>query len=193
MILRYKGETEFYRISSLEQNVNIVIVKGDFPHKDKGFSLFLNEFVDYGCSYEEYTTIYREIDGGCEFSNDGSVYVEPTQDVTISVAWNDEDDRCEVRPEEVTVSVSLNGEALEDLTITADEDWKVTYTDCPLTDVYTVDSAEEVEGYDEVSISGTTITYTIPFAPEPTVEESLEEIYNALADIDERVYNLETQ
>jgi len=190
MVLKYKGETQKYPVTFESGNGNTVIIKGDFPHKELGFSLYLNAFVDYGCSYEEFSTIYREVEGGCQFSNDGSVYVEPTQDIVVSVTWNDEDNKCEVRPESVTVNVYLNGEELETLILNDENEWKHTYEGCLLTDSYTLENIEEVEGY-EMSTSGTTIEYTIPFAPEPTIEESLEDIYSALDAIDERVYTLE--
>ena len=41
-----------------------------------GFHL-LNAFGSVYGKYEDYTTLYREVDGGFILSNDGSVYVEP--------------------------------------------------------------------------------------------------------------------
>lgn len=41
-----------------------------------GFQLLTNAGSVYG-KFEDYTTLYREIDGGFILSNDGSVYVEP--------------------------------------------------------------------------------------------------------------------
>lgn len=55
---------------------NIVELKGDFPIKTTGFTLSRIGQND-NWDYSTYTTIYREIEGGVQFSNDGSVYVEP--------------------------------------------------------------------------------------------------------------------
>lgn len=53
----------------------IVELKGDFPIRTDGFTLSRPEHDD-NWDYSTYTTVYREIDGGAQFSNDGSVYTE---------------------------------------------------------------------------------------------------------------------
>lgn len=55
---------------------NVVELKGDFPIKTTGFALS-REGKEDNWDYSAYTTVYREIEGGVQFSNDGSVYVEP--------------------------------------------------------------------------------------------------------------------
>lgn len=49
---------------------------GDLPFEDKGFNLSREGKKD-PWDYPEYTTLYREIEGGLQFSSDGSVYIEP--------------------------------------------------------------------------------------------------------------------
>lgn len=70
-----KGNEEIYLIE-FKSDGNIVELKGDFPIKTTGFTLSRIGQND-NWDYSTYTTVYREIEGGVQFSNDGSVYVEP--------------------------------------------------------------------------------------------------------------------
>lgn len=76
--LQYVGEdtthiVEFHRI-----NKHVVQVKGDLPIKAIGFKCS-KLVADNGWDYTAYTTIYKLIDGGAQFSDDGSVYVAPPE------------------------------------------------------------------------------------------------------------------
>lgn len=76
--LQYVGEdithiVEFHRI-----NKHVIQIKGDLPIKTSGFrcsKLVANNRWDYTA----YTTIYKLIEGGAQFSDDGSVYVAPPE------------------------------------------------------------------------------------------------------------------
>ena len=72
------GDDETYAVEFRTVANNIVELMGDFPIKDTGFTLSRAEHED-NWDYTGYTTVYREIVGGVQFSNDGSVYVEPEQ------------------------------------------------------------------------------------------------------------------
>lgn len=76
--LKYVGDEETYAVEFRTVANNIVELMGDFPIKDTGFTLSRAEHED-NWDYTCYTTVYREIEGGVQFSNDGSVYVEPEQ------------------------------------------------------------------------------------------------------------------
>ena len=76
MVLKYKNEETTYDVEFKKISKNIVEIKGDFPIKDVGFTLSRPDMND-GWDYSSYTTIYKEIEGGVQFSNDGSVYIEP--------------------------------------------------------------------------------------------------------------------
>ena len=76
--LKYIGDDESYDVEFRAVANNIVELVGDFPIKDTGFILSRAEHED-NWDYKGYTTVYREIEGGAQFSNDGSVYVEPEQ------------------------------------------------------------------------------------------------------------------
>ena len=70
-----KSNEEIYLIEFKSDN-NIVELKGNFPIKTTGFTLSRIGKND-NWDYSTYTTVYREIEGGVQFSNDGSVYIEP--------------------------------------------------------------------------------------------------------------------
>lgn len=75
--LKYIGEETIYDILFKKISKNIVQITGDFPVQEKGFICFRAEDKEDTWNYEGFATVYREIDGGAQFSNDGSVYVEP--------------------------------------------------------------------------------------------------------------------
>ena len=75
--LKYVGEKNIYDILFKKLNSNIVQITGDFPVKAKGFICFREEDEADEWNYEGFTTVYREIDGGAQFSDNGSVYIEP--------------------------------------------------------------------------------------------------------------------
>ena len=74
--LKYLNEQEKYLVSFNTVNKNIVQITGDFPIKTSGFTLS-REGKNWKGDYSDYTTVYREVEGGVQFSNDGSVYVPP--------------------------------------------------------------------------------------------------------------------
>lgn len=55
---------------------HLVQINGDFDKNVSGFHVVTDSGDVYG-KYEDYTTLYKEIEGGFILSNDESVYVEP--------------------------------------------------------------------------------------------------------------------
>lgn len=76
MQLKYQNDDSIYEVEFKKINKNIVQITGDFPVKNTGFTLSRLNKND-GWDYSEYTTVYREVEDGVQFSNDDSVYVEP--------------------------------------------------------------------------------------------------------------------
>ena len=75
--MNYINSTEKYAVNFKTITSNIVEIKGDFPIQTDGIQISRDKKQDDIWDYSDYTTIYREIEGGVQFSNDGSVYVEP--------------------------------------------------------------------------------------------------------------------
>lgn len=80
--LTYVGENTIHKIEYDRKSSHIVSIKGNLPAKTKGFTLSREGERD-GWDYKDYTTIYRELDGEIQFSNDGTIYVEPIPKVSF--------------------------------------------------------------------------------------------------------------
>lgn len=55
---------------------HLIEIKGNVGKNTSGFHIKTDSGEIYG-KYEDYTTLYREIEGGFVLSNDGSVYADP--------------------------------------------------------------------------------------------------------------------
>ncbi len=183
MKLRYRGEKIEYPIDFARNSEHVVTCMGAQPAKDKGFDLVRDKYNE-SFDYSAYTTVYREIEGGVMYSDDGSVYVRPTKEITVSVTWDDEDDAEKLRPRNVGVEVLADGKKKEDIALNAECDWKKTYTD--YADVEYSVNAADVTAY-EKTISGTTISYKheVHHVPEPTLEERVDALEEAVSEIAE--------
>ena len=80
--LTYVGESSKYKIEFKKVSENIVSISGKLKAKTKGFTLS-REGKNDAWDYKNYTTIYRELDGEIQFSNDGSVWVKPLPKVNF--------------------------------------------------------------------------------------------------------------
>lgn len=80
--LTYIGENAKHKIEFKKVNENVVSVKGTLPAQTNGFVLS-REGKEDNWDYKEFTTIYRELDGEIQFSNDGSIWVKPLPKVTF--------------------------------------------------------------------------------------------------------------
>lgn len=77
--LRYAGEKNTYEIEFEKVNPHVIQITGDLPVKTKGFVCFRDDVEDDPWDYQGYKTIYRQIEGGVQFSDDGSVYAAPPE------------------------------------------------------------------------------------------------------------------
>ena len=180
--LRYQNQEVKYLVDFTRIADNIVEVVGDFPILPDGFYLSRHDRCD-NWDYTEYSTPYRKIEGGVQFSNDGTVYIEPSRDVIIEAGFDGVD------KQPVVVVVYRNGKEYETITLDRENGFKCVYTDEPISNTFEV-FADDIEGADKV-ISGTTITYSLPAPYEPTIDEQISEMYDAIIDIDERLTTLE--
>lgn len=75
MLLRYIGEKKDYNVQLRAVNPNVVSATGLDVAQTEGFTVKDDNDVVY--DYSAYKTIYRMLDGAVQFSNDGSIWVEP--------------------------------------------------------------------------------------------------------------------
>lgn len=78
LLMKYSGDSETYPVNFKIITDHIIELTGAFPVKTDRFTLSREGHED-NWDYSQYTTIYREIDGGIQLSNDKSVYVEPEE------------------------------------------------------------------------------------------------------------------
>ena len=173
--LNYVGEYDSYEVE-FDRNEHVVTLKGDFPVKTTGFYLSqpgkLNDL-----NYTAFKTVYRVIVGGVQFSDDGSVWVEPTRDVIVQAVWDDHDDIEGLRPESVIVTV--NGEVVM---LEADA-WSITYENIKESEVIEVTDAADINGYDK-TINGTTVVYHHEYLdPTPSLEERVNDLEIAVCEL----------
>lgn len=184
MKIRYKGEKTDYPVEFLGKTDHVVTLSGDFPVKTLGFDLVRDKYSD-AWDYSNFKTIYRMTEDSVSFSDDGSIWVEPTKVNTIRVVWDDEGDTEGLRPESVEVDVFVNGEKLETINISDSKD----YEDVESA-VYTAEF-EEVSEY-EKTVNGLVCTYThhVHHIPEPTVEDRLADLEEAVCELSDIVGSL---
>lgn len=73
--IKFNDSQDFLEVS-FAKNGNIITLTGDVPANTSGFTTYRMNEVQLG-DFSEYTTVYRELAGGVQFSNDGSVWTEP--------------------------------------------------------------------------------------------------------------------
>lgn len=74
--LRYKGSEFLHYVEFRKISTHIVELKGSFPVQTDGFTLSRIGKEDQW-DYLAFTTVYKQGDGWTQFSDDGSVYIEP--------------------------------------------------------------------------------------------------------------------
>ena len=173
--LNYVGEYDSYEVE-FDRNEHVVTLKGDFPIKTTGFYLSqLGKINDL--DYTAFNTVYRVIAGGVQFSDDGSVWVEPTRNVTVQAVWDDHDDIEGLRPE--SVAVTVNGKVVM---LEADA-WSITYEAIKESEVIEVTDAADIAGYDK-TINGTTVMYRHEYLdPTPSLEERVNDLEIAVCEL----------
>lgn len=80
------------------------------------------------------------------------------QDISVTKVWQDSDDKSGKRPDSVTVSVKANGAEIEQLTLSADNQWSAVLEDQPIYEngkpiSYTVEETPVPEDY-KATVSG---------------------------------------
>lgn len=76
--LTYVWEKNKHAVDFDRVNEHVIQITGDFPVKGNGFTLSRLDGEDEW-DYTGFRTIYRNIEGGAQFSDDGSVYVVPPE------------------------------------------------------------------------------------------------------------------
>lgn len=76
LYLTYTGEESKYVVDFKQIDDHVIQIDGDIPVKGNGFTLSRIDNDD-NWDYTNFRTVYKLVDGGVQFSNDGSIYVAP--------------------------------------------------------------------------------------------------------------------
>lgn len=75
--VKFNNTNQFIDVEFSRVDQNVVQLLGNVPASTVGFTAWrVNSKKQLG-DFSNFTTIYRVLDNGIQFSNDGSVYVEP--------------------------------------------------------------------------------------------------------------------
>lgn len=178
--LVFNGDTTVYLVdfSWVITDKVVQVLNPDLPPILTGFKLSRVGFED-NWDYTDYKTVYRTIDGGLQFSNDGSIWIEPLKDVTVGINWFDNEDEKGLRPDSITATVVLDDEEIGTFQFDATNEWKHTYKDCHMWNTYKLRDLPKLEGYNDPIQDVQFANYSIipdPVPPQPTIEELAEEI-----------------
>lgn len=75
--LKYLNSTTSYEVDFFRISENVIEIRGNFPVENPGFILFRPDQKTDTWNYSDFTTVYRILEDGVQFSNDESVYTEP--------------------------------------------------------------------------------------------------------------------
>lgn len=167
--LTYVGESSKYKIEFKKMSEHIVSVKGNLKAKTKGFTLS-REGKNDAWDYKDYTTVYRELDGEIQFSNDGSVWVKPLPKVNFYTNGGG----------------TLEGEVLQEVytyeelvipTPIASEDYEFTGWNPAIPE------SGEIDG--NKSYTAVFVSTLPPLEPEPTLEDEVHALKDSVAALEE--------
>ena len=167
--LTYVGESSKHKIEFKKMSEHIVSVSGNLKAKTKGFTLSREGKKD-AWEYKDYTTVYRELDGEIQFSNDGSVYVKPLPKVSFYTNGGG----------------TLEGETMQEVytyeelvvpTPVASEDYEFTGWSPE------IPTSGEIEG--NKSYTAVFVSTLPPPEPEPTLEEEVYALKDSVAALEE--------
>lgn len=168
--LTYVGESTIHKIEFNRNSEHVVSIKGTLPAQTNGFILSREGKRD-DWDYKDYTTIYRELEGEIQFSNDESVYVEPIPKVNFYTSGGG-------TLEGETVQEVKNYEDLDIPTPVASENYEFTGWSPEIPESGKIDGNKS---YTAIFVS------TLPLPePEPTLEErvaTLESDVKSISDV----------
>ena len=88
--IKFKNKETTQLVVVSEESPHVIRITGDnLTVNTDGFRLYLDEGCKYPLDngeYAAYTTLYRKGDGWYELSDDGSVYIEPTEEELAELA-----------------------------------------------------------------------------------------------------------
>lgn len=108
--------------------------------------------------------------------------------LAVRLIWDDGDDADRIRPESVSLNLLRDGKVMETMTLRADNGWKHTFTDMPVSDpvtgnayAYSIAEPDVPDGYTAL-VNGLTVTNT--HEPFPRVSFTVRKVWDDADDAD---------
>lgn len=136
-----------------------------------------------------FDTLYKKNEDSLIFSNDGSIYVEPKKSVRIFAQFEEVTE--DFYPRDIEVIIFVNNKRTKVVFLNSANNWSYELTDLKPDDIVTI--GIDVINYSDfynISIIGTTIYVRKKEGNEPY--DSIDDLYDIVVDLDDRVFNLES-
>ena len=85
--IKFNDLQELINVEFRRDENDYLSLYGEVPQDTSGFIAY-NGDGDLLGDYSDYTTVYRVLENGIEFSNDGSQWVEPTNEIEINAIFD---------------------------------------------------------------------------------------------------------
>ena len=187
--VQFADKADFYNVTFKRINPHVVALQGNVEvltmQNTSGFNTYRDCLIPDTNDEDDnilgrfpgYTTVYRVTENSIMYSDDNSVWKEPTENRVISAEWYDHENIDGIRPESITVTVQGYG----DVELKASNDWMCVISDVPISTPACIEAVEELEGY-ESTIGVAMVIYT----HDPIDNENHDEI-----NLEDRVADLE--
>lgn len=155
--IKFNNETEF-KNCNIFRRININVIMIDFNSDNiSGFSTYNIDGEQLG-DFSDYTTIYRKTEDYTYYSNDGSIWKEPTKDVLFFAYWDTVPD-VSVIPDEITLKIKSTEDVEVNIIVKKSEGWVYVFN-CLEHEDYSIISAEVTDFTGEISKNSVNFTYT---------------------------------
>jgi len=164
--IKYNNSSQMISCEFRVIDENVCYIIGSNVENTSGFKTYDEEDHELG-DWSQYTTVYRVLEDGIQYSNDGSVYVVPVEDISIKVEFDE--DVAQI-PTSVNVTLLSAFEVEKVVNVYAKNNWELVVKDLSIEEFWYVMKSENIEGC-YWSIKNNVITYHRIY---PSKEDKLE-------------------
>ena len=143
MKIKYNNSSTFINVEFTVLNEHVCYVIGTNVKSNSGFKAYEDDGTLLG-DWSDYKYVYRILDNGIQYSNDGSQYEEPTEDVAFKVTHIETD---QAFPDSINVTLQNNVGSERVIVLTKANDYELLVTNLPIFEFWHPYKADDVSGY----------------------------------------------
>lgn len=152
--IKYLNSQNFIEVEFEVISDHVCYIIGNNKPNSSGFLAYDEDGTLLG-DWSDYRTVYRVLDDGIQYSNDGSIYVEPTKNVTVTISF---DKGISTIPEALIVLLhNVYGDQLE-VVVNQSNGWKKIVENLPIAEYWEILESEDIPDC-HYSINEFEITY----------------------------------